>query len=374
MPFLACADATSALRPTIQRKETITIMNKNRRTIVTALAITLGLALSACSSGGGSNSTTSAPPATTQEAPATTDQAAEAAPSTTEAEAPAASEPPAAFTAPGEDEKGGKNKPIKIGVVGASGPQFQTLKANAEAEGIFLEFVDFTDYQQPNPATSTGELDLNQFQHIIFLASYNNETGSDLVPIGSTAIYPLGLYSNQYTSVDEIPEGSQIAIPNDETNQARALQVLASAGLITLKDGTPSLYATPDHVDTAASKVKVTPVAANLTGRSVEDPSVAGAVVNNDYVSDSGLDPLKAIAQDDPASDASLPFVNIWVTRAADQDLPVYQEVVRLAAQDDFGQDLKDNSGGTGVVINLPATKLQEVLADVQQQQKDNAG
>ncbi|MDR0592354.1 MAG: hypothetical protein LBG60_03660, partial [Bifidobacteriaceae bacterium] len=257
------------------------------------------------------------------------------------------------FQAPGDDETGGKNKPVKIGVVGASGPQFEVLKTNAEAEGIYIEYVDFTDYTQPNPATTTGELDLNQFQHIIYLAAYNVEAEGGLVPIGSTAIYPLALYSKQYTDVASIPEGAEITIPNDVTNQARALNVLASAGLLALKDGTASLYATPDDIDQANSKVKVTPVAAEQTGRSLDDPNIAGAVINNDYVSDSGLDPRSAIAQDDPASDAALPFVNIWVTREADQDNPVYAEIVRLAAQDDFGQALEDNSGGTGVVVNI---------------------
>jgi D-methionine transport system substrate-binding protein len=256
--------------------------------------------------------------------------------------------------------------------VGASGPQFTVLKANAEAEGIYIDFVDFTDYTQPNPATSSGELDLNQFQHVIYLAGYNVESGSDLVPIGTTAIYPLALYSKKYTDVASIPEGAEVTVPNDVTNQARALNVLASAGLVKLKEGTPSLYATPDDIDTDASKVKVTPVAAEQTGRSLDDPGIAGAIINNDYVADSGLDPNTAIAQDDPNSDAALPFVNIWVTRSADQDHPVYTEIVRLAQQDDFGQALRDNSGGTGVVLNIDKAKLAEVLADTTAQQKEH--
>jgi D-methionine transport system substrate-binding protein len=322
----------------------------------------LALSLTACGT-----SETPADETTSTPAAEATDTA--AADSSADGEATASD---TAFTAPADDETGGKNKPVKIGVVGASGPQFEVLEADAEAEGIYLEFVDFTDYNQPNPAVASGELDLNQFQHIIYLAGYNVEDDETLVPIGSTAIYPLALYSKQYTSVAEIPEGAEITVPNDPTNQARALNVLASAGLLTLNEGVDSLYATPEDIDEAASKVKVTPVAADQTGRSLDDPNIAGAIINNDYVADSGLDPNSAIAQDDPNSDAALPFVNIWVTRAADQDNPVYTEIVRLASQDDFGQALKDNSGGTGVVVNVDKAKLQEVLANTEQQIRDN--
>ena len=278
------------------------------------------------------------------------------------------------FTAPGDGDRGGKDRPIRIGVVGAQGPQFHILKANAEAQGIYLEFVDFTDYQQPNPATSSGDLDLNQFQHIRFLAQYNLASEADLAPIGSTAIYPLSLFSATYASVEEIPDGAQITIPNDETNLARALGVLASAGLITLKDGASALFATADDVDPAASRVSVTPVAANQTGRTLQDPSVAGAIINNDYVADSGLDPSQAIAQDDPASPAARAFVNIWVTRAADAEDPVYTEITRLAAREDFGQALSENSAGTGVVLTIAPGQLQSDLADVERQLREHAG
>ena len=131
----------------------------------------------------------------------------------------------------------GADDPIRIGVVGASDDQWKIFQKKAEEAGFDVEIVDFTEYTQPNPALSQGQLDLNQFQHILYLAQYNVEAGDDLVPVGATAIYPLGLYSKKYQSVDEIPNGSEIAIPNDPTNLARALLVLQDAGLVTLKDG-----------------------------------------------------------------------------------------------------------------------------------------
>lgn len=133
----------------------------------------------------------------------------------------------------GEPELGTEENPVKLGVVGASDPYWAVYEEAVEAEGIALEIVDFTEYTQPNPALSEGELDINQFQHIQYLADYNASSGDDLQPIGATAIYPLGLYSEKYDSVEDIPDGETVVVPNDATNQARGLLVLQEAGLIT---------------------------------------------------------------------------------------------------------------------------------------------
>jgi len=314
-----------------------------RNLFTLAAAVLIAAALTACSAGG------SAPTVT------------------------APSDAVAGFTVPGPNDKGGKNNPVKIGVVGASNPQFQVLTDAANAEGIYLKFQDFTDYSQPNPALSTGQLDLNQFQHIVYLGQYNVAKNDTLVPIGSTAIYPLGLYSKKYTAVADIPAGATIAIPNDQTNQARGLQVLQSAGLIKLNAGTPTLFGQVSDVDTANSKVKVLAVSADQTPRSLDDPNVAGAIINNDYIANTGLKPQQAIAQDDANSDAAAPFINIWVARDADKDLPLYAEIVRLAHSDKWNQALLDNSDGTGVLVNDPPDRLQAVLADVETQLKNSS-
>ena len=149
----------------------------------------------------------------------------------------------------------GSDEIVRIGVVGAGDPYWETYKEAAAAEGIEIELVDFSEYTQPNPALSAGELDLNQFQHVIYLATYNVASDDDLQPIGATAIYPLGLYSTQYDSVEDIPEGATVAVPNDESNQARGLLVLQSAGLIELADG-GSIFSTVADVE-PSSKVKV---------------------------------------------------------------------------------------------------------------------
>ena len=206
----------------------------------------------------------------------------------------------------------GTGEVVRIGVVGAGDPYWETYKEAAAAEGIEVELVDFSEYTQPNPALSAGELDLNQFQHVIYLATYNVASDDDLQPIGATAIYPLGLYSSQYDSVADIPAGATVAVPNDESNQARGLLVLQSAGLIELKDG-GSIFSTVADVE-PSSKVKVEALDAALTATSL--PDVAAAIINNDFVADAGLSFEDAIAVDDPSDPNALPYVNIFAARA----------------------------------------------------------
>src|SRR5690554_563828 len=203
-------------------------------------------------------------------------------------------------------ELGSESNPVKLGVVGASDPYWDVYLEATEEEGIHVEIIDFADYNQPNPALSEGELDLNQFQHVIFLAQHNVASGDDLVPIGATAIYPLGLYSQKYDSVDDIKDGEQVIVPNDTSNQARALLVLQSAGLIELKDG-GSIFSTLADIEDS-SRVEVKAADASFTATSLAD--VAAAVVNNDFVTKAGIDPLSAIAVDDPSDPAAQAYIN----------------------------------------------------------------
>jgi len=252
---------------------------------------------------------------------------------------------------------------VKIGVVGAGDPYWQTFTDAAAAEGIDVELVDFSEYTQPNPALSAGELDLNQFQHIIYLATYNVQADDDLVPIGSTAIYPLGLYSSQYDDVADIPEGSTVAVPNDESNQARGLLVLQSAGLVELEDG-GSIFSTVADV-LPESKVKVEALDAAFTATSL--PDVAAAIINNDFVEDAGLSFEDAIAVDDPSDPNALPYVNIFAARAEDAENPTYLKLVEIYQNtQDVLDGVLEASGNTAVLLKTPAADLVTSLHDVE--------
>lgn len=260
---------------------------------------------------------------------------------------------------------GSESDPVRIGVVGASDPYWDVYVQAAKDAGISVELVDFTDYAQPNPALSQGDLDLNQFQHIIYLAQYNKSAGDDLTPIGSTAIYPLSLYSTKYASVEEIPAGSTVAVPNDASNLARSLLVLQSAGLVELTNG-GSPFSTLDDV-LATSKVKVTSLEAALTPTSL--PDVAAAIINNDFVEDAGLSFADALASDDPSDPSAQPYINIFAARAADADNEVLNRLVAIFQDTpEVTAGLVEVSGDTAELVKTPAGELKEALATVESQ------
>jgi D-methionine transport system substrate-binding protein len=256
-----------------------------------------------------------------------------------------------------------KDDTVKIGVVGKSDAQWPAFVAAAKKEGISVELVDFGSYEQPNPALAEGELDLNQFQHIVYLAQYDKASGKDLQPIGATAIYPLGLYSKKYDSVKDIPKGETVAVPDDASNQARALLVLQSAGLIKLKSGGTIVSDLAD-VDTDKSKVKVTALEAAVIPTAL--PDVAAAIINNDFVKDAGLSFKDAIAQDDPTDPNALPYVNVFAARADDVDNPTYKKLVEIFQTDAAVQKgLQESSGDTAVPLKTAAADLQKSLKTV---------
>jgi D-methionine transport system substrate-binding protein len=257
---------------------------------------------------------------------------------------------------------------VKIGTTEASADYWPILTRLAAAQGIDIQTVNFGDYTQANPALSQGQLDLNLFQHLLYLASYNVSTNDTLTPIGSTVVVPLGVYSQKHTSLDQIPRGGQVTIPNDPTNQARALLVLQQAGLIKLKDG-GNVLSTPAEIDTSASKVTVAPVDAKQTVTSL--PSADAAVIDNNFALDAKLDPSKALYNDDPSKPAAQPYINAFVSRAADKDNPTYLKIAELYHDPAVTKAVVDASEGTAVIVTKPAAELQTILTDLEQTVRD---
>lgn len=234
----------------------------------------------------------------------------------------------------------------------------------AAERGIVIRTVDFADGNQVNPALSQRQVDLNLFQHLQFLADYNVSTGNDLQPVGSTYIVPLALYSRRYDSVETIPAGGSVAIPNDPTNQARALLTLQSAGLVQLRGG-GTIVSTPEDV-LPSSRVRVVPIAPQQTVTSL--PSVDGAVINNNFAADADLDPGSAIFQDDPRSEAAQPYINIIASRSGDQDNPIYREIVEIWHLPEVTAAVTAQSKDTAVIIEVPQAELAAVLTRLEGQ------
>lgn len=257
---------------------------------------------------------------------------------------------------------------VKIGSTNQD-PHWQVFKDEAAKEGIDLQITSFTDFNQPNRALSQKQVDVNQFQHIKYLGTYNVQNNDTLVPIGSTQIFPLGLYSLKHSSVGEFPDGAQIAIPNDPTNQGRALFVLQSAGLIKLKDGTGT-NPTPSDIDEGSSKAKVTAVDAAQTAMSLQ--SVDGSVINNTFVARANLDASKAIFKDDPNDPNAEQYINVFAVREADKDNPTYQKLVEIYHRPDVQAAVNEEEKGSNVEVQRPQAELQQILDRVEDNVRNN--
>ncbi len=189
-------------------------------------------------------------------------------------------------------------------------------------EGYTLEIVEFTDYVTPNEALESGELDANFYQHLPYLESANAERGYHLVSAGGIHIEPLAVYSDKHSSLDAIPDGATIAIPNDPTNEGRALLLLQSAGLITLSDGA-GLEAVPADIADNPKKLSFSEIEAASLPRVL--PDVDAAVINGNYAIPAGL-----IATRDGlfVEGADSPYVNVIAVRDGDENAPKIQALV----------------------------------------------
>ncbi|MCR4676954.1 MAG: MetQ/NlpA family ABC transporter substrate-binding protein [Sphaerochaetaceae bacterium] len=219
-------------------------------------------------------------------------------------------------------------------VVGATPePHAEMLKLVVDdmaAQGYTLEVKEFTDYVTPNTALEDGEIDANFFQHVPYMNSFNTEHGYHLVNAGGIHVEPLALYSSKYKSVDQLPDGATIAIPNDPTNEGRALLLLESAGLIKLKDSS-NLEATPVDVVSNPKNLQFKEIEAASLPRVLTD--VDGAIINGNYAIPAGLNAAKdgLIVEG-----ADSPYVNIITVKDGNQNSPAVKALVKALQSDEI--------------------------------------
>lgn len=204
---------------------------------------------------------------------------------------------------------------IKVGVsVGEHAEIMEEVAKVAAAKGLTIDIVEFTDYVVPNQALNDGDLQANSFQHQPYLDNQIKDRGFDLVTIGKTITTPMGVYSEKLKSLDDLPEGAKVAIPNDPTNGGRALLILQDKGLIKLADGT-GLTPSPLDVSENPKNLKFLELEAAQLPRTLADADIA--VINTNYALDAGLNPNKdAIAMEQ----ADSPYANVIVVRKADEN------------------------------------------------------
>lgn len=293
-----------------------------KKLISATLAATLALSLAACGSTASTTETASSEAASTESTAASS----EAAESTS-------------------DLAG-----TTLKVAASPTPHAEILNVAKEVlaeQGIDLEVVEFSDYVQPNLVTENGEVDANYFQHTPYLDSFNEENGTHLVSVGAVHYEPFGIYPGTKSSLDDIAEGDTIAVPNDTTNEARALLLLQDNGILKLKDGA-GLTATVLDIEENPYNIEILELEAAQVPR-VKD-EVAYVVLNGNYALDAGFSVAKdALSYEKSDSDAAKTYVNIIAVKEGNENSEKIQALVAALKSDTIRQYINDTYDGAVV-------------------------
>jgi D-methionine transport system substrate-binding protein len=237
-----------------------------------------------------------------------------------------------------------EDKSIKVGIMsGEDEDVWRVVVAEAAKKGLKIETIAFNDYTQPNEALERGEVDANAFQHQPYLDNQIKTHGYHIVRVGYTGVWPIGLYTKKYKSIAEIPEGAVIGLPNDPSNEGRALRVLQNEGVIKLKDATGILATTADITENP-KKVEIKELDAGVVGRAIDD--LDAAVVNTDWALKSGLSAADRIAQEPIANN---PYRNFIAVKQGNEDQDWVKTLVSSYQNDAVKAEFDKVYKGTGL-------------------------
>ena len=241
-----------------------------------------------------------------------------------------------------------KTDDLKELTVGASpAPHAEILEAAREElakKGYDLKIVEYTDYVQPNLALDAGDLDANYFQHLPYLEQFNEERGTKLVSAGKIHYEPFGIYAGKTASLDELADGAKVAVPNDATNEARALLLLQDNGIITLKDGA-GLTATVNDIAENPHNVKIEELAAESVARVADE--VAYVVLNGNYALQAGFSVSKdSLAYEKSDSEAAKTYVNVVVVKEGNEDNEGVKALVDVLKSDEIKNFINEKYDG----------------------------
>ena len=220
----------------------------------------------------------------------------------------------------------------------------EEAKPLLEAEGYDLEVTVFDDYVQPNEVVESGDFDANYFQHIPYLESFNEEKGTHLVNAGGIHYEPFGIYPGTKSSLDDIEDGDTIAVPNDTTNEARALLLLQDNGIITLKDGV-GLEATVNDIAENPHNVEIVELAAEQVARVAEETSYI--VLNGNYALQAGYSVAKdALAYEKSDSEAAKTYVNVIAVKEGNENSDKIKALVDVLKSDEIKDFINEKYDG----------------------------
>ena len=238
---------------------------------------------------------------------------------------------------------------IKVGASPA--PHAEILEVAKEIlaeQGITLEIVEFNDYIQPNTAVENEELDANYFQHITYMNDFNESDGTHLVSAAEIHYEPFGLYAGKTASLDELADGAQIAVPNDATNEGRALLLLQQEGLITLKEGA-GLTATKADIAENPKNLEIVELEASQLPVRLGDVDLA--VINGNYAIDAGLSVADALAVESADGEAAQAYVNVLTVKEGREDDPAIQALAEALCSDEVKAFMEETYGGAVVPV-----------------------
>lgn len=237
-------------------------------------------------------------------------------------------------------------------IVGASpAPHAEILNAAKEIlaqKGYELQVMEYVDYIQPNLALESGDLDANYFQHLPYLESFNEENGTDLVSAAAIHYEPFGIYAGKTASLDALADGAVVAVPNDTSNEARALLLLEAQGLIKLKEGA-DLTVTKNDIVENPKNLELYEVEAAQIPRVIEDVDIA--VINGNYAIEAGFKVADALAVEDSESIAATTYGNVIAVRNGEENDPAVQALIEALKSDEVKKFMEDTYEGAVVPL-----------------------
>ena len=223
------------------------------------------------------------------------------------------------------------------------------VKDDLAAEGIDLVVKEYSDYVVPNTAVEEGDLDANYFQHTPYMEKFNEENGTHLVSVGKIHYEPMGIYPGLTKTLEELPDGATIAVPNDATNEARALQLLAAQGLIELKEDA-GLNATPNDITSNPKNLQFKELEAAMLPQTASEVDLS--VINSNFAMEGGMNTATdSLASEDADSEAAQTFANIIAVKEGHENDPAIQALVKALQSDKVKEYIEKTYSGAVVAV-----------------------
>ena len=242
----------------------------------------------------------------------------------------------------------GETVTLKVGATPAPHQEIlEQVVDNLAEQGITLEIVPYTDYNTPNTAVEEGENDANYFQHITYMENFNAEQGTHLMSAGAIHYEPMGIYAGKSTSLDEIPDGAVIAVPNDATNEGRALLLLQDLGIITLSEDA-GLEATKNDIVDNPHNIDLQEMEAAMLPQTIDE--VDFSIINSNYALQAGQDPTTdALASEDTQSDAAQAYANVIAVKEGNENNEAIKALVAALQSDEIREFIETTYNGSVV-------------------------